>query len=57
MNHGGKRKGAGRKPDGKITLKARVKKQTFRNIHSLAKKQTQTPGEVLDDHYKNTPTK
>ncbi len=51
MTHGGKRKGAGRKPSGKVRWFVSTEPKTKRIIHSLAKKQTQTPGEVLDAHY------
>lgn len=50
--HGGKRKGAGRKPTGRRAYLVRVKPKTMRVIRETAKAAGfQTPGELLDADY------
>ena len=50
--HGGKRKGAGRKPTGRRAYLVRVKPKTMRVIRETAKAAGfKTPGELLDADY------
>ena len=50
--HGGKRKGAGRKPTGRRAYLVRVRPKTMRVIRETAKAAGfQTPGELLDADY------
>jgi len=52
MKHGGKRKGAGRKPTGRRPYLVRVKPKTMRVIRETAKAAGfKTPGELLDADY------
>lgn len=52
MSHGGKRKGAGRKPSGRRPYLVRMKPATMRAIRAAAKaRKLRTPGELLDADY------
>lgn len=56
MNHGGKRKGAGRKPAGTIRFWAWVKPATAKAIIATAKDKGQTRGQWLDSMFPSSPT-